>query len=221
MEPRDGITDRLVHRPCARRLLPLLVRLRASPNAVTLAGLLVVVASAAQFWHATPASAAFGVLLYVVAAVVDHADGDLARLTGQATVLGRWLDLAVDTAGNTLIVLGIAVTASADGHRRTSVLGLIATVGVAACAVLAHLLAGAASGPRGREPAVLKLANRDGFYLALLGFTGALAGPRWLVPPLLGLLAVGSTVYAAICLRHLASLRGQRGWGGDHGDDDR
>ena len=84
----DGLTDRFVHRPCARPLVRLLMRLPVTPNAVTLAGLVLGVMAAAQFWYATPQSAMFGLLLFFLQAVVDHADGE--SRTPHGAGVGVW-----------------------------------------------------------------------------------------------------------------------------------
>ena len=70
----------------------LLIRLPVTRHAVTLAGLVLGVIAVSQFWYATPLSAMLGLLLFFLQAVVDHTDGELARLTGQVSELGRRLD---------------------------------------------------------------------------------------------------------------------------------
>src|SRR5258707_14715074 len=141
------------------------------------------------FWHATAASAWLGVLLYAVASIVDHADGEIARLTFQESRLGANLDWTIDTIIHVGIVLGLGVS---SGGRVMGVIGLLGATGVTLSAVFARYL------PREIEigPTVggvlTHIANRDLFYLLLLGA----ATLRLLAPSLVGVaagvVAVGS-----------------------------
>jgi phosphatidylglycerophosphate synthase len=153
------------------------------------------------FWHATPGSAWLGVLLYALASIVDHADGEIARLTFQESRLGANLDWTFDTIIHVGIVLGIGV--SAAGGPAGAVVGLLSAVGVSLSAVFARYL------PREIEvgPTVggllTHIANRDLFYLVLLSF----ATLRWLAPSLVLavalVVAVGSQGYWVGCLTRI------------------
>ncbi|HET7876467.1 MAG TPA: CDP-alcohol phosphatidyltransferase family protein [Methylomirabilota bacterium] len=191
----DGLLDRAVHRPCARVLVRLLLRLPVSPNLVTLVGLGLGLLASWQFWHASPGSALLGLLAYFLSSVADHADGELARLTGRVTVFGRWLDVLADTATQILLVLGMAATASSLGGDRMLLLGATAACGVALSALCVNLLP-----PRPRPPGCTAslidgLANRDAFYLALGAFILFLWRDARLLPGLLWVLAAGSQAF--------------------------
>jgi len=58
-----------------------------------------------DFWLAL--AAFLGVLLYALASIVDHADGEIARLTFQESRLGANLDWTIDTSIHAGIVFGI------------------------------------------------------------------------------------------------------------------
>ena len=164
----DGFTDRFVHRPCARRLVRLLIRLPVTPNAVTLAGLALGVIAASQFWYATPHSAMLGVLLFFLQAVVDHADGELARMTGQVSEFGHRLDVSVDTVTDVLIVAGMAVTATAGAGPWTLVLASLGGGGILLCSLFTNFLPPPTDRPVTRV--TLQLANRDPVYFMLFTF---------------------------------------------------
>jgi phosphatidylglycerophosphate synthase len=205
----DGLTDRRLHRPCSRLLVRLLVRLPVSPNAVTLLGFAVGLAAARQFWEATPASGLLGLALYVASAVLDHADGDLARLTGRVSKLGRWLDVAADTAIQALVVLGMAATAARLGSERMLAAGVVAATGIILSALVANALP-----PRSDESSAAArltrgLANRDAFYLALAAFVFSRWRAEWLLPLLVWILAAGTHAYwlAYLVGRHGAPSR--------------
>lgn len=97
-------------------VLPLSVRLVCfvvnrtswSPNMITIAGLLLRLTTAVLFWLATPAAFFFGALAYVAAYVCDCTDGAVARITGQTSEFGRYLDHISDLLGDILILLALA-----------------------------------------------------------------------------------------------------------------
>src|SRR5262249_43409516 len=66
------------------------------PNAVTTAALLTGVGAAALYAVGTRATADAGAALWVAASVLDHADGELARLTGKVSSFGHRYDRAAD-----------------------------------------------------------------------------------------------------------------------------
>jgi phosphatidylglycerophosphate synthase len=196
----DSGVDRYLHRRCSRWISRLLVRTPVTPNHVSLSSLAIGLVAIWCFWHATVASAWLGVLLYAVASIVDHADGEIARLTFQESRLGANLDWTIDTIIHAGIVLGIGVS---SGGWPTSLVGLAGAIGVTLSAVFARYL------PREIEvgPTVggllTHIANRDLFYLVLLYF----ATLRWLAPSLVFLVAVlvavGSQVYWLGCLTRI------------------
>ena len=61
--------------------------------------------------------------------VLDHADGEVARLTLTESVLGEWLDVVVDTVVHTtlMLALGVAAAALAGGGLPA---GVVAAVGI-------------------------------------------------------------------------------------------
>ena len=79
-----------------------------------------------------------GLLLYVFAVVLDHADGEVARLTMSESALGEWLDAVIDTVVHTTLVLALGVAA---GHLSGGgqVAGMIAAVGVLAGGLVGKL----------------------------------------------------------------------------------
>ena len=207
----DSGVDRYLHRRCSRWITRLLVRTPVTPNQVSLSSLAIGLVAVWCFWDATATSAFLGVLLYALASIVDHSDGEIARLTFQESRFGANLDWTIDTIIHAGIVLGIGVTA---GGRTMSAVGLIGAAGVTLSAVLARYL------PREIEVGptvggVLKnIANRDLFYLVLLSF----ATLRWLAPPLVlvvaVVVAVGSQVYWVGCLARIRRTRAGPDGGG-------
>ena len=199
----DSGMDRYLHRRCSRWITPFLVRTNLTPNHVSLVSLAIGLGAIWCFWSATPASAFAGVLLYALACIVDHADGELARLTLQESRFGANLDWTIDTLIHAGLVLGIGLTA---GGPVMQGVGLLGAAGVTLSALFARYL------PREIEigPTVggvlRNIANRDLFYLLLL----VAATLRLLAPSLVGVAAVvaavGSQAYWVGCLVRIRRL---------------
>jgi len=196
----DSRVDLLVNRRCSRLLTRLLIRLPVTPNQVSLASLLLGLGGASGFWWATPTSALLGIILYMLAVVADHSDGEIARLTFQESAFGEWLDFSIDTLIHALLVLGMGFTAQAAGGPLAAAAGGVAAFGVVMSALGARLIFREAEG-HGRLGRLLRgLGNRDFFYLVLVAFIAALWLAPGLLPFLVGILALGSQAYWLTCL---------------------
>jgi 1L-myo-inositol 1-phosphate cytidylyltransferase / CDP-L-myo-inositol myo-inositolphosphotransferase len=197
----DTGVDDYLHRRLSRKLTRILVRTPATPNQVSLLSLSIGLGAVWAFWNATPLSAAVGVVVYLVACVVDHSDGELARLTFQESRLGAHLDWAIDTVIHSGLVLGMAVSAG-PGAVITAV-GLVGSAGVVLSALFARYLPREIAVGETVGGALKNMGNRDLFYLLLLGFVLL----RWLAPsalPALALLvALGSQSYWIACVHRI------------------
>ena len=89
--------DRWFFRPLGWRLATTLLPTRISADAVTFASLVVGVLAGHLFWYRSAWVNASGVLLFILSDVLDSADGQLARLRGTSTRMGRILDGLADT----------------------------------------------------------------------------------------------------------------------------
>lgn len=191
--PIDTALDRAVHRRLSRPLSRRAVAWRVPPNGITLASLGLGLAAVACFWGATPSSALAGLALYVSAVVLDHADGEVARLTLAESAIGEWLDVAVDTLIHALLVAAMGITAQMVAGAG-AVSGAVAALGVVASAAVAK------ARPRparrdGVERALERLGARDGFYGMVLAFIALLALWPAALPALVAVVAVGANVY--------------------------
>jgi phosphatidylglycerophosphate synthase len=200
----DSSVDRYLHRRGSRWISRLLVRTPVTPNQVSLLSLAIGLVAIGCFWRATAASAWLGVLAYALACIVDHADGEIARLTFQESRLGANLDWTIDNLIHVGIVLAIGVS---SGGRLMGVVGLLAAAGVTLSAIFARYLPRELEvGPTGGG-LLRNIASRDLFYLVLLSF----AALRWLAPPLVFVVAVvvavGSQVYWVGCLARIRRPR--------------
>ena len=103
-----------VYHPLAWRLARALARTPITPNQVSVAGGLFVVAAGIAYagpeWggFAWPLSAAVGMALHLSWHVIDGADGDLARMTGRTSPIGEMVDGLCDYASHFVLYLLLA-----------------------------------------------------------------------------------------------------------------
>jgi phosphatidylglycerophosphate synthase len=173
----DGpIVDRFVNRALSAPLTRLLAALPVTPNQVTGASLVLGLLGAWLLSREAALASLGGLVLYQLSVILDHVDGELARLKFLHSRLGKWLDNVSDHLVG-LAVIGcltwrVGVTGTA-GH--IAFLGAAAALGVtgAFLVVFWWSLSGRPREARATAPARLlgsvlaALANRDGFYLAL------------------------------------------------------
>jgi phosphatidylglycerophosphate synthase len=93
---RDELTDffnRRLYHPLSRRIAVALVSSPITPNQLSIAGGICVVAAGLCYTQCGGlVGAATGLMLHLAWHVIDGADGDLARLTGKAGPLGEAID---------------------------------------------------------------------------------------------------------------------------------
>ena len=108
-ELQDWLNRRLYH-PLAARLARALRPTFVSPNAVSVAGALLIWGAAWAYSSlAWPLSALLGFLFHVSWHVVDGADGDLARLRGTSSASGELVDGLCDYVGHIVLYVALAV----------------------------------------------------------------------------------------------------------------
>ena len=190
--PIDSPLDVAVHRRLSRPLTRAAVALGIGPNPITVASGVLGLAAAGAFAGGGAGVAVVGLALYLTAVVLDHSDGEVARLTLTESAIGEWLDIAVDTVVHAALVLALGVAAArvaGDGL----VAGIVAAAGVVISAAVGKLWPPPATASR--RDLLDRLSSRDGFYAMLLLFLILRIGaPGWL-PALLGVVAAGTHAY--------------------------
>jgi archaetidylinositol phosphate synthase len=93
----------------ARALVRPLQRTPITANYLTTVRLAVGVAAAGAFTRGSYAWMNLGAVLLVVSNFLDHADGELARITGKTSRVGHWYDLASDAVVTILLFTAIGV----------------------------------------------------------------------------------------------------------------
>lgn len=105
----EEFLDLILYRPLALALVRLVYRTPITPNQVTFMSFLAGLASAYSFAQGTIAGMAWGGIWYAVANTLDCSDGQLARLQGSGTPLGRLVDGVVDWTISVAIFAGLAI----------------------------------------------------------------------------------------------------------------
>ncbi len=114
----------------ARRIIRPFARTGLTPNMVTGISFALGLASAVTFGYAAETMAGWAALLFMLAVLTDHMDGELARMTGTTSTIGHHLDYIVGTLNYAALFIGLGVGLSHGpwGHQALA-LGL--TVGIA------------------------------------------------------------------------------------------
>ncbi len=188
----DTRLDVQLHRRFSRHVTRAAIALGVTPNAITVTSLLLGLGAVWCFWRATTASALAGLFIYIVAVILDHSDGEVARLTLTESRVGEWLDTVADTLVHALTVVAMGMTSQmltgAGGG-----LGLMGAAGIMASAFVAKWWPPRGTG--GMGGAVEDFGSRDGFYALLLLFIALRAFVPPLLPVLMVIVTLGSNAY--------------------------
>jgi len=118
------------NRPLAYAFVALVYRTPITPNQVTLLSTAVGVGAAACWWHGTPSGMLWGGILLWASAILDGADGILARAKQNFSALGRALDGSADLIVAAFMAVGAARHLWMQQHSWAMV-ALIAPIAVA------------------------------------------------------------------------------------------
>ena len=105
----DSSIDRHFNRPLARPLARGLAHTPVSPNVVSVLATVVGVAAAWFISRGEPQWMILGALILQLAAVLDCADGDLARIRHRETATGKWLSFTGRRLGQLCLFAGLGV----------------------------------------------------------------------------------------------------------------
>jgi phosphatidylglycerophosphate synthase len=198
----DGpIVDRFVNRTLSEPITRRLVRWPITPNQITVISLGTGLFGAWLLAYERTATSLLGLMLFQFSVVLDHVDGEVARLRFQFSRLGKWLDNFSDHVVDLAVIACVAWRAAAGESGTVMLLGMVAAVGVTGSFLVVFWSSLAGQQDTTRQQArrgaagLTAMANRDGFCLALWA-TLLLGRPVWL----LWTLAVGSNVYWMVWL---------------------
>jgi len=205
----------IARKPWDSRLAHVLVRpLRATrvhPNHLTTLALLSGLAAAALYAIATPVSADLGAACWVLTSILDHADGEFARLTGKVSLFGHRYDRAADLVVKLAIFAGMGASLR---HGPLQAWGLPLGVLGGASLLAIFFLRGELA--RRRGPEAFRQPGAAGFEIEDILY--AIAPLTWLgwLGPFLVLTAIGTPLFALWCGWRLARSGGRGAGGLDH-----
>jgi CDP-diacylglycerol--glycerol-3-phosphate 3-phosphatidyltransferase len=174
--------------PVARALL----RWGVSPDVVTIVGTVGVCAGALVFFPT--GHFLVGVLVIVAFVFSDLVDGLMARISGHTSSFGNFLDSTLDRFGDAAIFAGLALYYAGDGDSQ--VLTALALYCLVMGSVTSYARAKAESLGMQAKVGIAERADRLVAVLLMVGLSDLLDLPV-LVPVVLGVLAVASTVTVA------------------------
>lgn len=132
LEDRPISHDTWIHRIARVSIARPLARTAVTPNQVTTARLLTGIAAAVAVGAGVPPWQHIGAAIFVVSVLLDRADGDLARITGQTSPAGHRYDLIADSVSNALILIGLGIGLRESGFGLWAVpMGFVAGTAVA------------------------------------------------------------------------------------------
>jgi phosphatidylglycerophosphate synthase len=109
----------------ARMLIRPFVNTGLHPNAVSGVSFVLGITAACMFAVDIERLAGWAALLFMLAVLVDHADGEFARMTGKTSRLGHRLDYIVGTLNYAALFVGLGIgLSSASMSEEYLVLGL-------------------------------------------------------------------------------------------------
>ncbi|MGH7332558.1 MAG: CDP-alcohol phosphatidyltransferase family protein [Candidatus Rokuibacteriota bacterium] len=189
----DSRLDTVVHRRLSRVLTRGLVALGVTPNTISLLSVAIGLVAAWCWALATVGGAVAGLAFYLLSVVLDHSDGEVARLTFAESRLGAWLD----TLGDTLVHASGAVALGLAAQRLDGIgllYGALAALGFTVSALVSKTLP-RPKAEHGLARTVSALGTRDGFYVLLLLYLLTLGLAPAALPHLVLFAAIGSHLY--------------------------
>ena len=112
----DGLFSVFVLRKFSKLFTWAAVRLKVTPNQITLISFAIGLLSAYEFSRGDFWSIFTGAILLQLSIIVDCVDGELARYTRKFSQLGAWLDAITDRIKEYLVFFGLAYGAAKNGQ---------------------------------------------------------------------------------------------------------
>jgi phosphatidylglycerophosphate synthase len=142
----DGFVDRYVNRKCSGPLTRLFLKLRWTPNTITMVS-----------WE----FALIGALLFQLSVIIDCCDGEVARLTFSESKFGQELDIWADNVVHIAIFAGMACGAYLQGPWEQTNLPLVLGASAVLANVASLLLVNVARQWRSRPRGLPRLTARE------------------------------------------------------------
>jgi phosphatidylglycerophosphate synthase len=121
--------DTIIHR-VIRPAVRIAARTGLTPNLVTTMRLATGLAASVIFAHGTYDWMALGGIVFLLSMLLDRADGELARQTGQMSQTGHRYDLAADGIASVATFVGLGIGLAHTGGRSAIWFGALAGLGI-------------------------------------------------------------------------------------------
>lgn len=157
----DGFVDRYVNRKCSGFLTRLFLKLRWTPNTITVLSMVVGLFAAGLFIPGSWQFAVIGALLFQLAVIIDCCDGEVARLTYSESKFGQELDIWADNVVHIAIFAGIACGAYLQGPWEQTNLPLVLGASAMLANVASLLLVNTARQLRSRSRDAHRLTDHE------------------------------------------------------------
>lgn len=120
----DGFYSTFVVRKLSKPLTGLALRLRLSPNSITMISFVIGLGAALSFAQGQRWALILGALALQLSLIIDCVDGEVARATKRFSPLGAWLDASTDRVKEYAVYAGLAAGAVVMGVDSTLVWSL-------------------------------------------------------------------------------------------------
>ena len=157
----DGFVDHYVNRQCSGVLTRLFLKLRWTPNMITVLSMVVGLLAAGFFISGSWKFALIGALLFQLSVIIDCCDGEVARLTYSESKFGQELDIWADNVVHIAIFAGIACGAYLQGPWGQTNLPLVLGASAISANIASLLLVNAARQLRSRPRDLDQLTDRE------------------------------------------------------------
>lgn len=173
-----------------------------TPNHLTTVRMLFGIAACVLLSKGSYAWSNAGALCFVISAFIDHADGELARISGNKSKFGHYYDLASDAVSDILLFIGIGIgLMGSELGTGALFMGIFAGVSVAAIFQLRLLIGNLTGREKVEIPGIGLFEIEDVLYLLpLITFFD-------LLYPFLIVAAVGAPVFALWTLLEYLRLK--------------
>jgi len=172
-----------------------------TPNHLTCLRLLFGILAAVSFSSGSYFWTNIGACCFVISNFLDHADGELARLTGNMSKYGHYFDLTSDAIVNTILFIGIGI-----GLIQSSLgwwalpMGILAGLSIAAIFHMRYEIEKQVGKSNARQPYIAGFEAEDILYL--LPLVSILNG----LIPFLILASIGAPIFAIFVWREFRTI---------------
>ena len=157
----NGIVDHYVNRKCSGPLTRLFLKLRWTPNTITVVSMSTGLVAAGFFIPGSWEFALIGALLFQLSIIIDCCDGEVARLTFSESTFNQELDIWADHVVHMSIFSGIACGAYLQGPWEQTYLPLVLGASAVLANVVLVLLMNAVRQLRSRPRGVQRFSKRE------------------------------------------------------------